>query len=71
MRAARVTIECYEETHGSKPKPSQSGNWVFLIERREGEFTEFRASGTYRDALRDAKAGARMIGGASLIIAQP
>jgi len=67
----RITTENYESTHGRKPRPSQSGLWVFLIERREGEFTEFRASGTYRDALRDAKAEARMIGGASLIIAQP
>ena len=67
----RITTENYESTHGSKPQPSQSGLWVFLIERREGEFTEFRASGTYQDALRDAKAEARMIGGASLIIPQP
>jgi hypothetical protein len=65
-----VSTSNYEETHGSKPKPSQHGLWIFTIERRPGEYTDFQTSGTYRDALRDAKAEAKQIGGASHIIVQ-
>ena len=65
-----VTTSNYEETHGSKPKPSHHSLWTFMIERRPGEYTDFQTTGTYRDALRDAKAEAKQIGGASRIIVQ-
>jgi hypothetical protein len=65
-----VTTSNYEETHGSKPKPCQHRLWTFTIERRPGEYTDFQTTATYRDALRDAKAEAKQIGGASRIIVQ-
>ena len=65
-----VTTSNYEEMHGSKPKPSQHRLWTFTIERRPGEYTDFQTTATYRDALRDAKAEAKQIGGASRIIVQ-
>ena len=71
MKTAKVTTECYEAHTGHKPRPSQTGIWDFMIQRREGEFTEFRANGSYRAALREAKAEAKLIGGATLIIPQP
>ena len=65
-----VSTSNYEELHGRKPKPSQHGHWTFMIERRPGEYTDFQTTGTYRDALRDAKAEAKQIGGASRITVQ-
>lgn len=41
-----------------------------MIERRPGEYTDFQTTGTYRDALRDARSEAKQIGGASRIIVQ-
>jgi hypothetical protein len=69
--AITVTTSLYEGVHGHKPRPSVRAVWVFLIERRPGEFTEFQTTDTYRDALREAKAEAKLIGGARRIIPQP
>jgi hypothetical protein len=61
-----IRTENYRSSHGTNPKPSQRGLWVFLIERG-GACTEFRATATYREASRLAKAEAKLIGGASAI----
>jgi len=44
---------------------------MFLIERRQGEFTNHQATGTFSEAAKSARAEARLIGGASRIIVQP
>lgn len=63
-----VNTENYQATHGRKPSASrQPGLWVFII-RRGGSYTQVQKSGTYRDALRQARAEARTIGGAEEII---
>lgn len=64
-----VNTQEYRDSHGRNPKPSQYGLWIFAIERR-GAFTTFSATGTYRDAVRAARAEAKLIGGASEIHVQ-
>ena len=68
-----ITVETsrYEFSHGHKPRPSLYGWWWFAIERRPGEFTEFQTHATYRNALRQAKAEAKLIGGARRILPLP
>jgi hypothetical protein len=64
-----INTENYEATHGRKPKPSQYGAWIFSL-CRDHASTSFTATGTYRDALRDAKAEAKQISGINLIVVQ-
>jgi hypothetical protein len=61
-----VNTSQYRDTHGHNPRPSQHGLWVFQIERR-GAYTLFQTTATYRDAIREARAEAKMIGGATEI----
>jgi uncharacterized protein YbjQ (UPF0145 family) len=62
-----VSTQNYSATYGHSPRPSQLGAWSFLIGGREGEYTEFQFTGTYREALRRVKAEAKTIGRASSI----
>lgn len=62
-----INTDNYRSTHGRNPKPSQYGTWSFAI-GRAGAYTPFMTTTTYREAIREARAEARMIGGASEII---
>jgi hypothetical protein len=64
-----VNTSQYREAHGRNPRPSQHGLWMFQIERR-GAYTLFQTTAAYRDAIREAKAEAKMIGGATEIIVE-
>jgi hypothetical protein len=65
-----VNTQLYRDSNGHNPKPSQRGMWVFGIERN-GSVTTITATDTYCEALRRAKAEAKMIGGASAIHVYP
>lgn len=67
----QIKTENYEFSHGRKPKPSQHGLWMFLIGGRPGESTEFATTATYREACREVKAEAKLIGRASSITVCP
>jgi hypothetical protein len=64
-----VDTSLFRTEHGNGPKGY--GLWMFLIERRPGEFTTFQTTAKYPDAVKAAKAESRLIGGASRIITQP
>jgi hypothetical protein len=63
----KVNTDNYREEHGQNPRPSQTGLWVFSIGGRPGEYTEFKYRGSYRTAVHEAKAEAKLIGRASSI----
>jgi|tagenome__1003787_1003787.scaffolds.fasta_scaffold19414760_3 hypothetical protein len=65
----RIGTSNYEWTHGRKPRGH--GLWTFLVQRREGEWTELRASGSYVEACRAVKAEAKGIGGISKMVVNP
>jgi hypothetical protein len=65
----RIETEQYEWSHGRKPRGH--GLWTFNVQRREGEWTELRASGSYAEACRVARAEAKGIGGASRMVVNP
>jgi hypothetical protein len=62
MNAIRISTRAFENSNaGRKPRPSQSGLWMFdLIAQNHA--TRFQASGKYADTLKAAKANARSIG---------
>jgi hypothetical protein len=64
-----VNTSQFRAAHGHNPRPSQYGLWMFQIERR-GAYTLFQTTATYKDAIREAKAEAKMIGGANEIIVE-
>lgn len=67
----KVNTEHYRDSNGHNPKPSQSGLWMFMVVRSDGAGTMISKQGSYREALRAAKAEARTIGGAETIYPQP
>ena len=68
--AINVETHVYEFSHGKKPRGK--GLWAFSILRSPGVYTPFVASRamSYGEACQEARAEAKLIGGANRIIVE-